>query len=955
MSQLRTSPDKPVLQPDSSSPEAESVKKRRLVQLEALYKMGQTVTSSLNLETVFQKVLLQTVRVVRATGASIFLPEADGLVFAAACGKGAEALVNQQVPLDNSVAGVVFQTGKAVVISDAVTSKRVYRVSSQFTGHQVGSLMAVPLRVEKQILGVMEAVHTQQHKFGDDDLRLLETAASWASIAISNARQHADLGQRLQERDEMEMARRAAEAASRAKSEFIANISHEIRTPMNAIVGFSHLALKAGPDTKQQDYLTKIQTSAYTLLGILEDILNFSKLETNRLEIEAAPFQLDKVLNNVSASMAAKAEEKGLEMRLIVAPDVPVALIGDALRLREVLLNLVGNAVKFTDQGNVQISVETVEYQNEVVTLRFIICDTGIGMSDQHIAHLFQPFAQADSSTTREYGGVGLGLAISKRLVDLMGGSLDVTSQPAVGSTFTLAIPFFLQPEPPKHQVTPAILGKLRVLVVDDDAASCMLFENMLQSMKFAVSIVDSGVVGLAELERAIEAGEQPYDLVILDWKAPGMGGLETARQIKTNSRLPQPPAIIITTAHGNQGLLRQVEELKLEGFLVKPLSSSLLLDTIQDIFWRRQPLVPRETLLESQGALHSSFSAGTRVLLVEDNEINRLLVREILEKAGIIVLEAKDGKEAVEIAEKGAAQLNAVLMDVSMPVMNGYEATRRIRRNSACKDLPIIAMTASAMSGDREKSLAAGMNEHITKPVDPQELLRVLVDWIQLPEIKTSETAPALAETIAEPPLPLFPILPGIDTQVGLERADGSCELYRKLLFMFQANHAMDIHKIKASLETGNIQSAIQQAHSLKGAAGAVGMEGLFRIVGALETTLKQEEASREALLVQAEHLLNEALASIASLQTPAQAQGGLSGQLENETGLQAVEPLLIQLRRHLEQHDTEALSVIDVIQKQVHSRTLQDHLGKLQTLLQGYDFNGALEYLNRLSGIER
>jgi two-component system sensor histidine kinase/response regulator len=724
MSRKTPSYDQSLVKPTPSQAETGSVDKRRLNQLKALNRMGQSVTSSLNLETVFQQVLLQIVRVVHATGASILLPGVDALVFAAACGKGSETLLNQGVPLENSVAGRVFLTGRAVVVSDAVTSKRVYRASSQLTGQQVGSLLAVPLRVENQILGVMEAVHTRQHKFGDDDLRLLETAASWASIAISNARQHADLERRLQEKNEMELARRAAEAANRAKSEFLANISHEIRTPMNAIVGFSHLALKTEPNPKQQDYLIKIQSSAYSLLGILEDILNFSRLETNRLEIEAAPFHLDQLLHTISEGMVAKAEEKGIEMRVAIAPDVPVVLIGDALRLRDVLVHLVDNAVKFTDCGSVLFNVETVKYQDQVVTLRFIIRDTGIGISPQQMAHLFQPFDQADSSTTRKFGGAGLGLAISKRLVDLMGGSIDVESMPSVGSTFRLEIPFVMQPEPPKHQVMPAISGKLRILVVDDDSAACMLFENILRSMKFAVSIVDSGLAALAELERAVEENEQAYDLVIMDWKAAGIGGMETARNIKTDPRLPQPPAIVITTAQGSQDLLHQVEELKLEGLLVKPLSSSLLLDTIQDIFRKRGSQDPRFSTPAQPKEIQTAIPTGKWVLLVEDNEVTRLLTREILENAGISVLEAKDGKEAMGMAEKNAAQLNAVLMDVAMPSMNGYEATRYIRRIPACKDLPIIAMTANAMNGDREKSLAAGMNDHITKPVEPQELL---------------------------------------------------------------------------------------------------------------------------------------------------------------------------------------------------------------------------------------
>jgi signal transduction histidine kinase/CheY-like chemotaxis protein len=788
--------------------EAESTENRPLNQLQALYEMGQTVTSSLNLDTVLQSVLTQIVSVVRATGASILVPEADSLIFAAACGQGAETLINQCVPLEGSVAGMVFHTGKAVVISDAVTSKRVYRASEQLTGQQVGSLLAVPLRIEDQFLGVMEAVHTQQHKFGDDDLQLFETAASWASMAISNARQHADVKRQLLERNEMELARRAAEATSRAKSEFLANMSHEIRTPMNAIIGFNHLALKSEKDPKQVSYLTKIQTSAYALLEILEDILNYSKLETGRLEIEETPFDLDKVLINIFTLSEAKANEKGLELHLRMEPNLPAKLIGDPLRLKDILINLLDNAVKFTDRGEIQISVDTVCYQDQIVTVRFIVSDSGIGMDDRQMASLFQPFVQADSSTTRKYGGTGLGLAICKRLLDLMGGSIQVKSKLSVGSSFIITIPLFLQPETSKRQIMPAILGKLRVLVADDDMVSRMLFENMLRGMKFAVSVVDTGVSAIVELERASEAGEQPYDLLILDWKAAGMDNLEIVKNIKTDQCLPQPPAIILTTTYGSQELFHVAENSPIDGFLVKPVNSSLLLDTIQDIFWQRHSQGDETAQLSLYEARHNYDLAGTFVLLVDDNEINRIVARNIMQQAGIFVTEAGNGQEAVEIVTENQLAFNAILMDMAMPVMNGYEAAQRIRSSPAGKDIPIIAMTANNTVEDRDKSREAGIDDYIPKPVSPQELLTILDAWVPTDS----------------------------DRKVGFE-----------------------------------------------------------------------------------------------------------------------LEPLFTELRALLKQHDTEAVLVLDIIRGQAQLCKLQKQLEKLQRLVQSYDFDGAVRFLDRLLAMEK
>ena len=727
--------------------------KQRLKRLQALYEMGQTVTSSLNLETVFQQVLEQVVSVVHATGASILLPDAEGLSFAAACGEGAEKLVGQHVPLEGSVAGRVFQNGKALLISDAIVSQSVHHSSAKSISQQVGSLLAAPLLLQNRVLGVMEAVHIEPRRFGEADLQLLETAASWAAIAISNARQHEAVKQQLLEKNKLHLARQAADAASLAKSEFLANMSHEIRTPLNAILGFTYLALKSEANPQQSDYLSKIQASAYALLGTIEGILKLSKLEAVQIEIESAPFRLDKVLNNVLNLMKAKAYEKGLDLALDLSAAAPVALVGDALQLRDLLVSLIGNAVKFTEKGGVSISVEPVNFENGAVTLAFAIRDTGIGIAPEQLEDLFQPFHQMDNSRTRKYGGVGLGLAISKRLVDMMGGQIEVGSLPGAGATFTLKLPFLLQLEHSKSQVAPAILGKLRVLVVEDDPEACTIYENMLHGMKFAVSFLNSELGALAELERAIRNGEQPYDLIILDWTTPDMDTLDIVRRIKTDPLLPQAPAMIVTTPPGREELLHQVEELQVDGSLIKPLTSSMLLDAIQDIFWLRNSQDERFSLPDT-ATVQTGFAPETHILLVEDNDINRMMVRTFLSNVGLKVLDARDGYAAVQMAIQNASKLSAILMDIALPVMNGYEAARQIKSHPDCQHIPIIAMTANAMTGDREKSLAAGMKAHLTKPVNVQELLATLSYWILGKPDLASEPLPASEEIFGTPHL---------------------------------------------------------------------------------------------------------------------------------------------------------------------------------------------------------
>ena len=522
------------------------------------------------------------------------------------------------------------------------------------------------------------------------------------------------------EREMIENLRRArdmAEQATRAKSEFLANMSHEIRTPMNAVLGMTHLALRANPVPQQRDYLRKIQASGQHLLGIINDILDFSKIESGKLELELVDFDLERLLGELAQLVSEQVAGKGLELILDVAPGVPRGLTGDALRIKQILLNFVSNAVKFTPAGEVAIHV-SADTTGEGVLLRCAVSDTGIGLDEKQKAQLFQSFQQADSSITRRYGGTGLGLAISRRLAELMGGEVGVDSAPGVGSTFWFTARVARGQAP---EAEPQRLGELRgkrVLVVDDNRTARDVLSAMLQTLGFTTTEAESGPTALQALEAMAAAGT-PCDLVVLDWQMPEMDGVATARAIR---HLPGPqPALLMVTAYGREGLAEYAADTDIREVLVKPVSPSTLLEAIMRIYHQADDRAREPSAALAAHPSDPTELAGCRALLVEDNEINQQVATELLQQAGLVVTIAGNGAIALETLRN--AQFDIVLMDMQMPVMDGLEATRRIRQQPGLEQLPIIAMTANAMASDRERCLAAGMNDHIAKPIDLDEL----------------------------------------------------------------------------------------------------------------------------------------------------------------------------------------------------------------------------------------
>ncbi|WP_296288123.1 response regulator [Pseudomonas sp.] len=741
---------------------------------------------------------------------------------------------------------------------------------------------------------------------------------------------------------ETRRARDLAEEATRAKSEFLANMSHEIRTPMNVIIGMSSLALKSGLNARQHNYVQKVHRSAEGLLGIINDILDFSKIEAGMMSVEHVEFRLEDVLEQFSGLVGFKAEEKSLELLFQLSQELPTSLVGDPLRLGQILLNLGNNAVKFTEHGEIVLGIEPVAISAHEAQLHFWLRDTGIGMTAEQCGRMFQSFIQADSSTSRRYGGTGLGLSISKSLVELMDGRIWVDSEPSKGSVFHFHAHFGIPATaaPRRMRRAEELLG-VRALVVDDNASAREILSGLALSYGLEVDVARNGNEALEWISDA-ERRQLPYQLVLVDWQMPGMDGIEVVSRLHAG-HCEDVPAVIMVTAFGREEALDAAQErgVELGTVLTKPVTPSTLLESINIALGKESLAEPRSR--ERQSATDEALAsvAGSRVLLVEDNELNQELAMELLGDAGIEIVLAGNGQLALDRLAIDQ-RFDCVLMDCQMPVLDGYAATQALRLRPELAALPIIAMTANNMAGDRELALAAGMNDHIAKPIDPEAMFLTLSRWIKPRHEVSAARAPAPVEQQTLPQN-----LPGIDTHAGMATCAGKTALYERLLLRFQTSYQDFITPFRELDPASDPDIRRRAAHSLRGAAANIGALALAKSATALEDAC-QAQAPEELI----SRLLFDLQAQLDIV------QAGLANRL-----IQPVEPpavasvtqdqasaLLQQLRSLLENSDTSAGDLIGRLAGFYHDPSRAELLRQIAEAIESFDYEQALAQLQQL-----
>ena len=770
-------------------------------------------------EAAFDRITRVVAETIGVPIALVSLVDEDRQWFKAKYGLDAE-----ETPRDVAFCAHAILDDKVFVVEDALKDQRFADNPLVTGGPSVRFYAGAPLITsDGHNIGTLCAIDHAPRQISEDHKLLLEDLAT---LVIDEMELRDALRKAVKERE-------AAELAERAKSQFLASMSHEIRTPLNAIIGLTELVLKTELNEQQEGHLFRVSLAGKNLLGLINDILDFSKIEAGKLEIETVDFEINDVLANLASVVSAKSEENQTELLINIDSSTPPAMRGDPLRIGQVLINLVGNAVKFTKSGDVTISVGAEHDQDGLGWLVLSVKDTGIGMSAAQCEDLFKPFTQADQSITREYGGTGLGLSISKQLVDLMGGTIWAESAEGKGSTFSFRLPLVVAKSTrTRREVFGIDPRTIRILIVDDNEAARELLKMALDKMRFEVETAKSGMEAIDKVSLASADGRS-FDLLLVDWKMPEMDGVETIRKIRQIKTAGQLQTIFMVSVLEVDEIIGDLEKLDVAHFLQKPINTSFLFDKMMEVFnddggvalSKRVPLadVPSAKALNQDAIL----------LLVEDNELNQMVATGVLENGGYTVELAENGKEAVELLrERGEEYFATILMDIQMPEMDGLTATKIIRKDLGFSRIPILAMTAHALSEERDRCLEAGMNDHLTKPIDARALISKLDNWVNW----TSDSQPISSEPARHGDYFNYD---EVKNRLGL--SEEAIDVFLKK-FIDKYSHADN--EIVQLIKQSKHDDAADLVHAMRGVAGSIGAGKLAKILEVAEDQLRNGRA---------------------------------------------------------------------------------------------------------------